>query len=257
MAGDTPATATETPAADTGADLLDDAAPAEAGKPDDKAAPAETKADDKPANTESKPDAKASGDDKKGEGDEPAPDLLADDDEGKSPDKADGQADAKKDKAPETYEAFTLPEGVQLDEAAVAKVTPIFKDLGLTQEQAQKLVSQYADLQAEAAKQQLAGFNQTKKDWAAAIKADPEYGGDKLTQTLGAAKAVLNKFGDATLRSDLKEWGWANHPGLIRLLASVNAHLSEDTLVNGDAAAQSPPTSEARRLYPNMPGDNQ
>lgn len=250
----------ETPAADTSADvsLVDDAGAAEADKPGD-AAPEETKAEaDKPAD-ESKPEAKADGKDgEKGKDEESAPDLLADDDDGKSPDeKADGQADAKKGEAPETYEAFTLPEGVQLDEAAVAKVTPVFKDIGLTQEQAQKLVTQYAELQQAAAEQQVAGFNQIKKDWAAEIKSDAEFGGDKLKETLGAAKAVLGTFGDKALMSDLKEWGWANHPGLIRLLARVKAHLSEDSLVQADTAAQSRPRSAAELIYPNMPGDNQ
>lgn len=225
---------------------------------DDSAPPAETKAGDKPAASESKPadDKKAGKDEAKGEGDKSAPSLLADDDEGKSPDEADGQADAKKDGAPETYEAFTLPENVAIDEAALAKATPAFRDVGLSQAQAQKLVDVYVELQQGAAEQQVANFQKVVNDWTAEIKGDPEFGGDNLAKSLSTAKTVLAKFGDAQLRNDLKEWGWGNHPGLIRLLARVGANLSEDTLVNGDAAAQARPKSAAQQIYPNMPGDN-
>lgn len=242
MADNAQATDTSTQAANGAAtdDLLSDAAPAD--KTD---ATTTDKPGEKPA-TESKP-AEAGKDGAAGDGD-----LLADDDEGKSPVKADGPADAKKDAAPETYEAFTLPDGVALDETALAKATPILRELGHNQEQAQKLVTLYAEMQQQAAEQQLAGFNQVKKDWQSAIKADGEFGGDKLPQTLGAAKAVLTKFGDKTLLSDLKEWGWANHPGLIKLLARVNAHLSEDTLVQSDAATQPTPKSPAEILWPSM-----
>lgn len=240
MSGDASVANGAADAADTA--LLTDAA---------EAAPEAGDTDTKP--TESKPDAKASGDDgEKGEA-KAEPDLLADDDDGKTPDKADGQADAKKDETPETYEAFTLPEGVQLDDKVLAQATPIFKDVGLSQDQAQKLVSLYAGMQQTAAEAQIAGFNQVKSDWQAQIKGDPEFGGDKLPKTLGAAKAVLAKYGDKALVNDLKEWGWANHPGLIRLLARVDANLSEDTLVNADATAQ--PGAKQRPediLWPSM-----
>lgn len=215
----------------------------------DTAAPAEGKAADAaPDPKESKPADKAGDDGAKAE-----PDLLADDDEGKTPDKVDGQADTKTGETPETYEAFTFPEGVQVDEAVLAQATPIFKDVGLNQEQAQKLVSLYAGMQQEAAAQQIAGFNQVKNDWKAAIKADPEFGGDKLKNTVGDAMTVIGKFGDKELLSDLKEWGWANHPGLIRLLARVKANLSEDTLVTADTTAQpGAQRSAAEVLWPSM-----
>lgn len=219
-------------------DLLDGAAAPEAAVSGKPAA----------AKTESNP-AAAGADGAEGN----APDLLAEDDKGDTPaTKLDGQADGKTGAAPETYAAFTLPDGVEIDEAALAQATPVFKDIGLTQDQAQKLVTQYAALQQAAAQAQVAQFQQVKKDWAAAIKADPEFGGEKLAQTLGAAKAVLVKYGDAQLRSDLKEWGWANHPGLIRMLAKVGGHFSEDTTVTADSAAQAAPKSAAETLWPGM-----
>lgn len=244
MSGDAPAT-DATPAADAAATDLLDAPAADAAAPvtDDKgAAPA----------TESKPDAKASGDDGKGEADKAAPDLLADDDEGKTPDKPDGQADGKTEAVPETYEAFTLPDGVQLDEAVLAQATPVFKDVGLNQEQAQKLVSFYAGMQAEAAAQQVADFNKIKSEWAGELKADSEFGGENLSKTTGATKALIGKFGSPRLLNDLKEWGWGNHPEFQRMCARINAALSPDTTVVADAAHQTAPKSAAEVLWPGM-----
>ena len=242
MSGEAPAT--ETPAAADAAvtDLLDTPAA-------DAAAPiADDNKGDKPA-AESKPDAKASGDDGvKAD----AEDLLADDDKGTPDKKADGQPDADADKAPETYEAFTLPEGVQLDEAVLAQATPVFKDVGLNQEQAQKLVSFYASMQAETAAQQVAGFNKIKTEWAGELKADPEFGGENLSKTTGATKALIGKFGSARLLSDLKEWGWGNHPEFQRMCARINAALSPDTTVIADASAQAAPKSAAERMWPEM-----
>lgn len=259
MAGDTPATPeANTPAANGAADasdLLGDAGAAEAVKPSaDSTPPKETPAADA-AKTESKPDAKAEGKEgDKPKAEEPGADLLANNDDGKTPEKADGQPDAKKDETPETYEPFKLPEGMKLDDAALASATPLFREAKLSQDQAQKLVSLYADMQAKAAGQQLAGFNQTKLDWQKSIRTDGEFGGDKFKETLASANSVLVKFGDADLRSDLREWGWANHPGLIKLLARVQAQLSPDTLVRADTTAQ--PNSGPKPAWQIVYGDS-
>ncbi len=41
---------------------------------------------------------------------------------------------------PDTYADFVMPEGVELDSALLTEAAPLFKELGLTQDQAQKLV---------------------------------------------------------------------------------------------------------------------
>lgn len=245
MATDAPANAAETatPAptsTDADVSLLDDAI----------AAAPEKDAGDKP-DTKSKPaDDKPAGDDGEKTKSQDDVDLLADDDKGTPEKKADGQADA--DKAPEAYEAFTLPDGMALDDATLAIATPVFRDAGLDQAKAQKLVDVYVQLQQAAAEQQTANFLKVKSDWVAEIKADPEFGNERLPQTLGAAKAIIAKFGDKELLSDLREWGWSNHPGLLRMLAKINARLSPDTLVTADAAAQPQAQKPWDVLWPDM-----
>src|SRR5882762_10933205 len=45
--------------------------------------------------------------------------------------------------APEKYEDFKLPDGYKMDETASKEVTAMFKELNLSQDQAQKLVDYY------------------------------------------------------------------------------------------------------------------
>ena len=46
--------------------------------------------------------------------------------------------------APESYTDFSVPEGHTLDAAAIESATPLFRELGLSQDQAQKLVDFYS-----------------------------------------------------------------------------------------------------------------
>ena len=66
-------------------------------------------------------------------------------------DAAKSEKDKDKDKkagAPEKYEAFKVPDGVQVDEAALKEFEPMARGLNLSQEQAQQLVDFYAAKQA-------------------------------------------------------------------------------------------------------------
>ena len=80
------------------------------------------------ADDTSKDDVEASSDKaKEGEGD------------GKSEDADKGDKD-KNEAAPEKYEDFKLPEGMEVNTDLLDKATPVFKELNLTQDQAQKMV---------------------------------------------------------------------------------------------------------------------
>ncbi|HHE1859533.1 TPA: peptidase, partial [Salmonella enterica subsp. enterica serovar Strathcona] len=87
--------------------------------------------------------------------------------------------------APEKY-AFTAPEGQELDTSALAQFEPVARELNLTQEQAQKLVDVYPKVLAGVQQQQAESWQKQTEDWAAAVKADKDMGGDKLASNLGA-----------------------------------------------------------------------
>lgn len=172
-------------------------APAEAGNLDPVPA-------DKPAETD--PDA--------GKGSEK--------DKPKEPDKKD-----EKPVVPEKYE-FKAPEGVeQLDPQALAVFEPIAKELGLSQDQAQKLVDIYPQIQ----QQQAEAWSKQVTDWGDQVKADKEIGGDKLTASVGQAQKALDQFGTPALRDYLESSGLGNHPELVRAFAKVGKMMSEDKII--------------------------
>lgn len=165
--------------------------------------------------------------------------------EGETPEaKAAREAEEAKAKgAPETYEAFKMPDGVEADEKLFAEFATVAKELGLTQDQAQKLV----DLQAKTAlsetelrtEQLTKALDAQKTRWADEIKNDPELGGSKFDATVTTAvKAVSMFFGD-DVRQLLNESGIGNHPGLIRGLHKIGLAISEDRIVipGSDASA--------------------
>ena len=150
-------------------------------------------------------------------------------DKAKDPDKKD-----EKPVVPEKYE-FKAPEGVeQLDAQALAVFEPIAKELGLSQEQAQKLVDIYPQIQ----QQQAEAWSKQVTDWGDQVKADKEIGGDKLTASVGQAQKALDQFGTPALREYLESSGLGNHPELVRAFAKVGKMMSEDKIIMPNQGGQ-------------------
>lgn len=156
----------------------------------------------------------------------------------------DGENKDDKGTVPEKYE-FKLPDGVTLDEGRAAEFSTVAKGLGLSQEQAQKLV----DLDVKRAQDQANAHAETVKGWANELKADKEYGGDNLTATLASCKQVMDKFASPALREYMDATGLGNHPELVRFVARIGKGLSEDTFVKGGTTTT--PADPAKVMYPN------
>lgn len=133
-----------------------------------------------------------------------------------------------------TYADFDLPEGMTVDQVTLDEVTPIFKDLGLTQEQAQKLVSTYASRVQAGEQERVDAFNQLMNDWRDQSLNDKEFGGDNFQENVGIAKQALDKFGTPELSKLLEEHGVGNHPEVIRFMIKVGRLTQEDNPGNGD-----------------------
>ena len=146
-------------------------------------------------------------------------------------------ADKAKQGAPEKYEAFTMPEGMKLDEELSSELQSAAKEMNLTQAQAQKV----ADMGAKQAAKFKAAFDDSvvkvRAEWAEQARADKEIGGEKLKENLGLAKKVMQAFGSESLGKFVEESGLGNHPEFIRLLWKVGQSVSEDKLVVGSKPA--------------------
>lgn len=159
-------------------------------------------------------------------------------------------ADGTKDSSLETYADFTMPEGMTLDPAQLEAAAPLFKELGLNQEQAQKLVD-FQAAQVQAGQQgQLDAFNQLKTDWVEQAKKDPEIGGAKFDENIGDAKRAISKFGNEGFTKLLNDFGMGNHPEVIRFMAKVGRLTKED---NPDDSGNpvGKPNDHVSVLYPN------
>ena len=142
------------------------------------------------------------------------------------------EAPGGKPVVPEKYE-FKAPEGVTLDSKAVEGFTPIAKELGLTQEQAQKLVDFYGGQLGGLAQAQAAAKQAEVDKWASDAKADPEIGGANFDANVSTAMKAIARFGSPALKEMLVESGLGNHPELVRFCMKVGASISEDTLALG------------------------
>jgi hypothetical protein len=178
-------------------------------------------------------------------------DATAKEGEGGDKTEADKTAEDKsKSGAPQTYEPFAMPEGVELDQAALERAVPLLKELDLPQEKAQKLATHFAtELQqgveagvkatvespefVQGIQQSL--DNQRDEEWIAAVKANPMIGGAKLDETKALAlrgvdeiSKAVKKFSGCDLKEALVETRHGNHPAYIGLFAYLGSLVKED-----------------------------
>lgn len=216
-------------------------------------------------------DGKSSAGDAKGDGDKPAegaadwkeyvPDpaksagenarLKAEHDKTKpADDKA--KKDDPADKVPDDGKyALTMPEGVQVDQEMLDALGPDFKDLGLTNAQAQKLADKFIAVQTARATKQGEVWAATVSKWADDAKADKEIGGDKWGGTVTNAMRAVNQLGTPALKEYLESTGGGNHPELIRFMAKVGAMIREDSPAHGGAGGDGKPADAAHVIFPN------
>lgn len=172
-------------------------------------------------------------DDSKGDGQGDAGDgAKPDGEQGKADDKQGDKGEAKTG-APESYD-FKAPEGVeQLDSQLVETFTPLAKELGLSNDQAQKLVDLAPQIQQRMAQQQAEAWGKQLEAWVGEVKADRDIGGDNLPATMASAQKVMQQFGTPELKAALEQTGMGNHPELVRLFAKVGKAMGEDSFVAG------------------------
>jgi hypothetical protein len=176
--------------------------------------------------------------------------------DGNDPDgssKSDGEPDDKGDKpdgdepegAPEKYEDFTMPDGMELDKEMLDDFLPIAKELNLTQEQAQKLADlQIKNVERANAKTEEA-FAKVVEGWKDSVKADSEIGGSTMGEKVGLAVKAMNFFGDSkdesgktvensALKELLETSQLGNHPEVIRVFYRIGKAFGEDRLVTAE-----------------------
>ena len=146
--------------------------------------------------------------------------------------------------APEDYEPFDLGEGFNLGSKELEGFSATAKELGLSQEKAQKMMTQFASMQ-KSLNQDLTRQAATK--WQEQVQSDPELGGQHFKENIATANRAVKQFASPELVGLLNSSGLGNHPEIVRLFVKVGKAISQDKGVVGEASAPSAP----RRRFPN------
>jgi len=135
---------------------------------------------------------------------------------------------------PEAYAFANLPEGYSISEEQLAAFSPVLKELGLTQEQADKLVAfdaQRSLAAQEASQQQAVEFrNKQVGEWETALRGDAEFGGANFDANVAIAQQALAAYGTPELSAMLSESGLGTHPEVVRFFHKVSKELGEGKL---------------------------
>jgi hypothetical protein len=168
-----------------------------------------------------------------------------------------------KSEVPEKYD-LKPPEGYDLNEATVTEASALFKDLKLSNEQAQKLVDFQAKLHRDAQEAPYAAYDAMREDWQAQVKNDPDLG-PKLPQVKETIGRALDTLGDPPMVTAFREamnlTGAGDHPAFIKAFYKLSQAVVEGTPVRGSNPSPHGQTqsgrverpSAAQAMYPTLP----
>lgn len=144
--------------------------------------------------------------------------------------------------APEAYEPFDV-EGQQFTEAQLEGFAATAKELGLSQENAQKMLA----AMVPTARQYLVDDLKAKShEWASLSEKDPEIGGANFKANVGVANQALKQFATPEFTALLRGSGLGAHPEVVRVFYRIGKVMQQDHGVTGSASAP----AGARRRYP-------
>src|SRR5258705_2688479 len=166
--------------------------------------------------------------------------------------------------APEAYTDFNLPEGVKLEGETLKAATDLFKELGLPQANAQRLVDFHLSQIKAATEASSKAYDDMRAGWQTAVRADAEIGPHmaKIKENVGR---LYDAIGDAKLVGEFKSimdlTGAGDNPAFIKVLNKLSSFVTEGRHVTGaqpskfgqSAPGTSGRPSAAHALYPNNP----
>ena len=163
--------------------------------------------------------------------------------------------------APDKYE-FTAPEGTTLDPAIVDGATPIFRELGLDQAGAQKLVDFYNKSVGDISKLASDAVVAMRTEWRTAVTSDPEMGPamDRISADVGRMKAMLPADVREAFNEAMNLTGAGDHPAIVKALWKLSQYVTEGKPVSGGGPSPHGQTesgkvqrpSAAAAIYPNL-----
>lgn len=164
--------------------------------------------------------------------------------------------------APEKYE-LKLPEGSLLDQGATERIATTARELGLSNDAAQKTVDLLNDEVAtrvaaslEARQPGGAEWTAQVEKWEAEVKADTSLGSTDAEReaSISSARQALDFYvkqyptEGSKLKEDLEKTGLGSYPPFVRLLAWIGKERGEKPVITGNQGEGK--KSAAEILYP-------
>lgn len=164
---------------------------------------------------------------------------------------AEKPAEQQADDKPIEYEEFKLPEGLNANEDVMTEFTSFAQEHKLDQATAQSLIDYHAKQLQATMDAQVNQWNEQRQTWRKAAKADQEYGGEKLQESMKAVSLAVKEYGTPELKQVLDTYGLGDNPEVVRLFYRVGAELTEGKLKmgHGEPGVSDDP---AKVLYPGM-----
>lgn len=173
--------------------------------------------------------------------------------------------------APDKYE-FKAPEGSQLDARAIEEFSPIARELGLSNDQAQKLVDLYSKNLSEAIGKvtgpdaNKAVLDAKNAEYMRQAQSDPELGGklDQVKMDIGRAFDVINKPElRAAFQREMDASPEGNNPAFVKMFHALAKKVIEGKPVspgNPSPHGQTPSGQQnrpsiAEAMFPHLAGN--
>lgn len=145
------------------------------------------------------------------------------------------EAEQQQQTAPKHY-VLKNANGEDVEPQELEMMSRMFKDVNLSQEQAQKLYSAYEKEQGSFIELSQKAFNQIRDDWFNQTISDPQIGGQNIGQTKLCIKRVMQQCGNKELSEFLNKTGLGFNPAMVRFMTKVGELLGNDNhFVQGQA----------------------
>lgn len=168
--------------------------------------------------------------------------------------KDDDKSDDKDDEEL-TYEEFTLPEGRDVDTELLDNFTTFAKEKKFDQEAAQGLIDLYVEQLEVHEKANMDRWTKLLDDKQSELKKDKDFGGKNFDATLKAANSVVRQYDpQKEARKEMKEYGYGNFPGIVKMLARIAKATAEDRSPDGGGSDTTDDTKKSvgERMWPNL-----
>lgn len=171
------------------------------------------------------------------------------DEAGDDADKSDSEGDEPELVTADTE--FELPDGTEVAEEDMAAFKGLSEELGLSKDQAQKLLTMEANRVAAMSQAAADAAVKQANDWAEQSRADKEFGGDDFAANAAIANEAMNKFAGEDVVEIMNTSGLGNHPGMIRMFLAIGRATGSDKFVGGGTGGGEPtdPETRAQRFY--------